>query len=201
MARALNQTRIRDTKLILLMCLVSIIVTRPFIDASMLLHEVFDMVGELLIASCVLGRVYCTAFLGGYKNQTLVKQGPFAISRNPLYFCSFVGICGIALMSNHLVLLLLMPALFLVIYFALIEREEAALNQLFGTEYVEYCANTPRFWPKLALFQAPQELVVSPQLLMNAIKDGMLWFIVLPVFEIIEYGQLKGFIKPLFMLY
>lgn len=201
MARALNQTRIRDTKLILLLCVVSIIVTRPLIDASTLLHEVFDMVGELLVAICVLGRVYCTAFLGGHKNQTLVKHGPFAISRNPLYFCSFIGICGIALMSNHLVLLLVMPALFLMIYFALIEREEMALSQLFGSDYADYCANTPRFWPQLALFQAPQELPVSPRLLLNAVKDGMLWFIALPVFELIEYGQLKGFITPLFMLY
>ncbi len=201
MAKALNRTRIRDTKLILLLCFVLIVSTRPLIEVDSVLHELFDLVGELLVAVCVVGRVYCTAFLGGHKNQTLVSSGPFSVSRNPLYFCSFIGICGIALMSNHLVLVALIPMLFLVVYFALIAREEATLQQLFGADYATYCAATPRFWPRLAPFQAPDEMVVSPKLLGNAVKDGLLWFLVLPIFELIEYAQRAGIIHPWFTLY
>lgn len=201
MAKALNRTRIRDTKLILLLSFVLIVSTRPVIAIDSVLHELFDMVGELLVAVCVVGRVYCTAFLGGHKNQTLISSGPFSVSRNPLYFCSFVGICGIALMSNRLVLIALIPILFSVVYLALIAREEATLQRLFGVDYATYCAATPRFWPRFAPFQAPDEMVVSPKLLWNAVKDGLLWFLVLPMFELIEYAQRAAIIRPWFTLY
>ena len=201
MARALNRTRIRDTKLILLLCLVTMLTTRPLIDVDSPLHQFFDMAGELLVALCVLGRVYCTAFLGGYKNQTLIHSGPFSVSRNPLYFCSFIGICGIALMSNHFVLMALIPTLFLGVYFSLITREEATLQQLFGADYANYCATTPRFWPRFGLYQAPSEMLVSPKLLLNAVKDGLLWFLALPIFELIDHAQRSGLLKPLFTLY
>jgi protein-S-isoprenylcysteine O-methyltransferase Ste14 len=200
-AKGLNQTRGRDTKIILGICLVTTIFTRPSFQLETVLHEALDLLGGLLVAMCVIGRIYCTTFLGGHKNQTLITIGPFSLCRNPLYFCSFIGIVGIAVMSNHLVLLLLIPTLFLVIYGALIRREEASLHQVFGGEYAEYCRVTPRFWPRLGRFSLPASLTISPKLLTNAVLDGLLWFLVLPVFEFIEYAQRAGVIQTWSLLY
>ena len=201
MAKGLNQTRGRDTKIILGICLVATIFTRPLFELESVLHEAFDLLGGLMVAMCVVGRIYCTTFLGGHKNQTLITIGPFSLCRNPLYFCSFLGIAGIAVMSNHLVLLVLIPTLFAAIYGALIRREEASLQQVFGQEYTEYCRVTPRFWPRISRFSVPDSLTISPKLLTNAVLDGMLWFLVLPVFELIEYAQRAGFIHTWSLLY
>ncbi len=201
MAKGLNQTRGRDTKIILGICLVATIFTRPLFGQESALHEAFDLVGGLLVAMCVVGRIYCTAFLGGHKNQTLITIGPFSRCRNPLYFCSFIGIIGIAVMTNHLTLLLVIPSLFLLVYGALIRREEATLQQLFGAAYAAYCESTPRFWPRLGRVSVPDSLTISPRLLMNAVMDGILWFLVLPIFELIEYAQRAGFIHPWLLLY
>jgi protein-S-isoprenylcysteine O-methyltransferase Ste14 len=200
-AKGLNQTRGRDTKIILGICFFTTIFTRPLFPLETALHEGFDLIGGMLVAMCVVGRIYCTTFLGGHKNQTLITIGPFSLCRNPLYFCSFLGIVGIAMMSNHLVLLVLIPTLFLVIYGALIRREEVSLQQMFGHKYAEYCRETPRFWPRISRFSLPDSLLIKPKLLTNAVLDGLLWFLALPVFEFIEYAQRAGFIRTWSLLF
>lgn len=201
MAKRLNRTRIRDTNFILGLCLLVTVLTRPVIGLETALHEALEMFGELLVAACVVGRIYCTAFLGGYKNQILITTGPFSMCRNPLYFCSFIGVVGISMMSNHLLLLLLIPALFVLVYYKLIRREEDSLQRLFGTEYTHYCAMTPRYWPRIGRFIAPDNLTVSSKLLTNAAMDGLLWFFALPIFELVEYAQRAGLIRTWSFLY
>jgi len=202
-AKKLNQTRIRDTKYALIFCLALVLFTKEMIATNWGegWHEIFDMLGYLLVSLCVIGRIYCTAFLGGYKNAELVTHGPFSMSRNPLYFCSFLGACGIALMSNHIVLMVALPLLFCVVYFSLIRREEAYLVTQFGDSYQRYCKTTPRFSPNFWRYHAPQTVPMYPKYLLNGIKDGLLWFLALPFFEWVEYLHEAQIIKPIFTLY
>ncbi|MSR14161.1 MAG: isoprenylcysteine carboxylmethyltransferase family protein [Gammaproteobacteria bacterium] len=201
MAKHLNLTRVRDTYLILGLCLVASIFTRPLSGLESAPHKFFDMLGQVAIGLCVVSRIYCTAFIGDHKNRNLITDGPFAMCRNPLYFCSFVGVLGIAMMSNHLVLLLLIPLLFVLVYHSVIRREEAKLRQMFGAEYLRYCETTPRFWPRIGRFSTPASLTISARLLGNAVLDGVVWFFALPVFEFVEYAQTEGIINAFFLLY
>lgn len=201
MAKKLNKTRIQETRLALIGSFLLVIFTSQFFTDGTKLHAIFDLLGYFLIALCVVGRVYCTAFLGGHKNKELITWGPFSVCRNPLYFCSFVGACGIALMSNHVILFVLIPVIFCSIFFAVIRREEVYLTEHFGTAYLDYCRTTPRFFPNFALFHAPETVTVYPRYLWNGVKDGLTWFLAFPVFEFIEYAQEVGYIKPWFTLF
>ena len=135
MAKALNKNRIRDTRLILLVSLLATLFTRPLMDFNSVLGDTLSMTGALLIAACALGRVFCTAFLGGHKNTALITHGPFAVCRNPLYVCSLVGVTGVAMLSHHLVLMALVPLAFAGLFNALVRREEELLRTHFGAEY------------------------------------------------------------------
>jgi protein-S-isoprenylcysteine O-methyltransferase Ste14 len=201
MAKHLNRTRLRDTYLILGLCLLASVFARPLIGLESAPHKFFDMVGQLLIGLCVVGRIYCTMFIGSHKNQTLITDGPFATCRNPLYLCSFMGILGIAMMSNHVVLMMVIPVLFTMVYYSVIRREEEKLRELFGAQYINYCETTPRFWPRISRFQTPPSITVNPKLLGNAVADGILWFFALPIFEFVEYSQTAGLIHAPFTLY
>lgn len=200
MAKLLNRSRVRDTYLILGVCLVSTIFTWPVLGFDSVLTETLDMLGLLLVAACVIGRICSTMFLGGHKNQTLITIGPFAACRNPLYFCTLIGVTGIAMMSNRLTLIVIIPGLLALVFLALIRREEVFLLQLFGAAYIRYREATPRLWPRLERFGTPDTLVINPKLLMNAAMDGMLWFLALPIFEIVEGGQRAGTIQVWFRL-
>lgn len=201
MAKALNKSRIRDTRLALILCFTLVLFTEQLFHYETAMHELFDMLGSVLIASCVVGRIYSTAFLGGHKNATLITYGPFSVTRNPLYFFSFIGACGIALMSNHALLFVIIPAMFLLVFHGVIRREETFLIEEFGEPYRAYCARVPRFFPRFSLYNAPETVPMVPKYLLKAAKDAVLWFLALPFFELIEYLQDIHIIRPLFSLY
>jgi protein-S-isoprenylcysteine O-methyltransferase Ste14 len=76
---------------------------------------------------------------------SLVRTGPFAYSRNPLYLALVVVTVGFALLANALwCVVLLVPAV-VVLQRGVIAREEAYLLRRFGDEYRRYCAAT-RQW-------------------------------------------------------
>ena len=201
-AQHLNKSRILITKLVLLAAIFGMVFGAPlpvFAEQSPL-HETLDMLGLVLLFACALGRLYCTAFLGGYKNAALVMHGPFSISRNPLYFCSFLGACGIALISSHLILIAVLPTTYCLVYFSLIRREEAHLMEQFGESYREYCARVPRFFPKFSAYTVPETVTMYPRFLHNGLKDSLIWLSILPLSELVEYAQQTGLIVPFFLL-
>ena len=83
------------------------------------------------------------------KDSRLATSGPYAWTRNPLYFGSSLLAAGFAVMSwNPLAAALLMLPSILV-YPQVISREEAHLQKLFGDEFHLYCRQVPRFFPHL----------------------------------------------------
>ena len=84
----------------------------------------------------------------------ILRDGPFAHVRNPLYLGIFL---------HTLALTLLMPrsgAIFAVVAIALMElalilAEESFLTARLGAPYLAYCALVPRLWPALRAKVAP----------------------------------------------
>jgi len=91
----------------------------------------------------------------GYKEEkssngnALVKDGPYAIIRNPMYFGTFIIGTGVVVMLLELWFFFLFSAVFLLIYIPQIKKEERALLERFGHEYKEYCKMTPKYFPRL----------------------------------------------------
>lgn len=200
MAKSLNKSRIQRSKILVILALFIVFMTKAAIPYETHAHETFDFIGYLLIAVCALGRLYATAFLGGHKNETLITYGAFSVVRNPLYFFSLVGMTGIAFISAHILIIIFMPIFFIVMYHYLIKREEAFLLQKFGQPYAAYMRSTPRLIPNFKLYNSPETIQTVPKFLNKAFKDAIWWFAVFPIFEFAEYLQESGIIKPLFLL-
>ncbi len=200
MARALNKSRIRDSKIILAATLVLVFITKSFVPTETVLHEFIEYIGYFLIAICALGRVYSTAFLGGHKNQNLITYGAFSVVRNPLYFFSLLGMTGVALISGYLTFIIVIPVFFIVLYHYLIQREEEFLLDEFGAEYKAYQDKAPRLVPNLKLYHAPESIEVRPKFLAKAFKDAIWWFVAFPLLEFAEYLQEMGYLPTLFTL-
>lgn len=200
MATNLNKSRIKLSKIALAIALLVIIFTKSFIEYESPIHEFIEFIGYFFVAVCVMGRLYSTAFLGGFKNEQLITYGAFSIVRNPLYFFSLLGITGVALMSGHILLYVFLPLYFLFLYNGLIAREEEFLSEKFGTEYMDYKKRVPRLFPKFSLYQAPEVIQTVPKFLNNAFKDAIWWFLPFPLFEILEYVQESGMISPMIVI-
>jgi protein-S-isoprenylcysteine O-methyltransferase Ste14 len=110
----------------------------------------------LLAGACVsLLGLAIRAWASGHirKNAQLATSGPYAFTRNPLYFGSFLLGLGFTIASGQVVLGLLFVALFLGIYFPVMRVEASTLAELFGKEYEVYKEAVPLFFPRLTPFR------------------------------------------------
>lgn len=69
---------------------------------------------------------------------TLVTDGPFRLSRNPLYLALTLMYAGIALIANSLWALIMLFPVTLIMSRFVIRREEEYLARTFGEEYEHY---------------------------------------------------------------
>lgn len=112
--------------------------------------DVSDAIGMGLIFFGFLFRIAAR----GYKEEkssngnALVKDGPYAIIRNPMYLGTFLIGMGVVMMLLNLWFLLLFAVIFLLIYIPQMKKEETVLLKKFGREYEEYCGFTPKYFPR-----------------------------------------------------
>jgi protein-S-isoprenylcysteine O-methyltransferase Ste14 len=76
---------------------------------------------------------------------TVVTEGPFRYTRNPIYLALALLSAGIAFIANTFWVLLLLPFALLLINFGVIEREERYLENKFGKQYLDYKARVRRW--------------------------------------------------------
>ena len=78
--------------------------------------------------------------------QRLVTYGAFAWCRNPLYVGNFLAWIGFTVVSGVFWFIPVAIAIFAVEYTLIVRYEEGVLESIFGQEYLEYKARTPRWF-------------------------------------------------------
>ncbi|MFN7949061.1 MAG: isoprenylcysteine carboxylmethyltransferase family protein [Blastocatellia bacterium] len=87
------------------------------------------------------------------KNAELAVTGPYAHTRNPLYFGSFVLAAGCAIAGGNWWSGLLLLGFFLTIYIPVMQAEADHMMTLFAQDYPAYAQNVPLFVPRLTPWQ------------------------------------------------
>ena len=76
----------------------------------------------------------------------LVVEGPYRFTRNPIYLSMTLIYSGLAILSNALWPLLLLPLPLQLLRRGVIEREEHYLEHKFGERYQRYKESVPRWF-------------------------------------------------------
>lgn len=175
-----------------------------FVSSSWLSHETHEFVesvGVGLIAVGLLGRLWSTLYIGGRKAAELVDKGPYSISRNPLYVFSSIAAAGVGAQTGSL----FVAAVFLVgcavAFHVVILKEEAFLRQTLGADYLAYLDRVPRFFPAFGKFADEKELTILPRRLYSTFTDGLVFFLAMPFFELVEMAQESGLLPVLAKFY
>ena len=158
-------------------------------------HESVESVGLGAIILAIVGRAWCTLYIGGRKKAEIVDRGPYSISRNPLYVFSFVGAFGIGAQSGSLVIAAAFLAAAVLVFHFTVLREETFLLREFGDGYARYLARAPRFWPRFSLWRDADELTIRPSLFLLTIRDGLVFLLAVPLFELIDEGQVLHWLR------
>lgn len=109
-------------------------------------YDTWSVVGVFFVVTGLLMRGWAAGVL--HKNALLSTDGPYSLTRNPLYLGSFlmmIGFCTlIGALHNYVVMLLLV----LTLYVPKIKGEEYFLLRKFGVAWTEYARQTPRLLPR-----------------------------------------------------
>lgn len=96
-----------------------------------------------------LGAVFRTWASGHiHKQKKLAVDGPYAHTRNPLYFGSFLIACGALVMGMNGWVAAFFAAAAVPLYWTVMTREEEFLAGRFGDDFLRYQASVPLFFPR-----------------------------------------------------
>lgn len=108
---------------------------------STLLGIPFIFIGEGI-------RTWASGFIK--KAKEIAQEGPYALTRNPLYLGTFFIGLGFSLISHNLVILMLFLIIFFLVYTVTIKNEEKELSGKFGAPYIAYKMSVPVFFPRIS---------------------------------------------------
>lgn len=163
-------------------------------------HEGVEAFGLGAMVIAIVGRAWCSLYIGGRKKAEIVDTGPYSISRNPLYVFSYVGAFGVGAQTGSVSMGLLFLAITMVVFHFTVAREEAWLRNAFGEPYAAYMRRTPRFGPDFSKWKDEETLSVRPEFFLATIRDGLVMLLAIPIFEAIEKLQDMGVLKALLHL-
>lgn len=98
-----------------------------------------------LIGLCIRG--YAAGYL--HKQTILTVTGPYAYTRNPLYFGSAILTLGAALAIHSWISAIILCVYFTLVYWIVMRREERELRPQHGVAFDEYARSVPLFFPRL----------------------------------------------------
>jgi protein-S-isoprenylcysteine O-methyltransferase Ste14 len=85
-----------------------------------------------------------------HKQEVLTVTGPYAYTRNPLYFGSAILSAGAAVATHSWISAVILCVYFALFYSIVMRREEEELREHHGAAFDEYSKAVPLFFPQLA---------------------------------------------------
>jgi protein-S-isoprenylcysteine O-methyltransferase Ste14 len=120
-----------------LLAIVVLFLARPRFH-SILLGAAVGLLGLIV-------RAYAAGYL--HKQEVLTVTGPYARTRNPLYFGSSLLALGAAITMNSWIAAALLLLYFALVYSFVMHREERELRAKHGAAFDSYAARVPLFFP------------------------------------------------------
>jgi protein-S-isoprenylcysteine O-methyltransferase Ste14 len=177
MTESASTPRLRATFAIYLALVVTTAVVGPreMVVGS---NTVVGIAGFACVALACLGRIWCSLFIAGHKDEVLVTTGPYAHCRHPLYAFSIVGALGLGFASRSPLLCVVVVVLMAGLLTYAASCEEQFLADAFPEEFKAYVAATPNmWWPAVRKAPLPAQLDVRPAVLWKAFLDAGAFFL------------------------
>jgi protein-S-isoprenylcysteine O-methyltransferase Ste14 len=163
-------------------------------------HEAIELTGFFLIVFCIVGRTWCSLYIGGLKNKSLIEAGPYSITRNPLYVFSVIGATGVGAQLGSIAIAVLAGLVTWAVFYILIFSEERYLRVKFGAEFRRYTSRVPRFWPNFRLWRDMESLTIKPSNVRGTFIDACVFLLSIPICEGFDRLHDLGVVPVLFQV-
>jgi protein-S-isoprenylcysteine O-methyltransferase Ste14 len=196
-ARSRINKRLFIPKLLFLPAIIFALVSRHAYVEDGFWDTTWEVVSYLVLMVAAIGRVWTSAYISGRKTHELVADGPYSLTRNPLYFFSLLAYLGAGLAFEKLTVAFAFVVMFWVSHWPTILAEEAKLRNKFGEEYDDYAKSVPRFWPRIGRMKLPEAVTFSPVVFNRAVLHCGFIMLAYLLAHLIEYAQVAGVVPIL----
>lgn len=162
--------------------------------------EVTQLAGLACIAVAALGRVWTSAFIAGFKDSSLIREGPYSALRHPLYALSMLAMLGVGLATRSVTLTGALLVTFALTYAAAARREDRFLSGTHGDSHADFVRRTPAFWPAPGSYRVPESIEVRPRVLWKAFLDAGSMIGLYLLLKLADLAQLSGVTPTLLQL-
>ena len=90
--------------------------------------------------------------------KQLVAKGLYRVVRNPMYVGVITALLGEALLLHSQQLVIYAALVFVTVHLFVVFIEEPLLREKFGASYHDYCAQVPRWIPRLSIWWQKRSL-------------------------------------------
>ena len=162
--------------------------------------DLIEWAGIGAIVICIVGRTWCSLYIGGRKIDQFVTVGPYSVMRNPLYFFSIVGAVGVGAQHGSVVAAAVFGVFAWLVFYFVVLQEEALLADRYGAAFANYKVSVPRFLPNPGLWHDEPTLTIMPPKVIRTFADAMFFLLPIPLADGLEHLQHIGMLPVLFRL-
>jgi len=117
---------------------------------------ILSVLGFFLVMLGGFGRIWASLYIEGFKTKTLIKEGPYSMVRNPLYFFSLMILVGLCLGIKSISISIALITIFALFHIPTILNEEKILLDTHDEFYKDYYKSTPRLFPNILKYRKPK---------------------------------------------
>jgi len=156
----------------LLALLLVLVATSERRFATGLVGEALQFAGLVGVSCAALGRIWTSVFIAGFKDQVLVRSGPYAVVRHPLYALSMLAMLGLGLTTGSVTIAVAMLVVFGAVYSAAARAEDRYLRELHGAAHERFERDVRALLPRWSAYVIPDSLEVRPRVLWKSFLDA-----------------------------
>ncbi len=191
--------RVRLMALAVLACVLAVAVSeRPTFTGAW--GTLLAAAGFALVVVAALGRLWTSLFIAGSKDSSLVRVGPYAACRHPLYALSLIGMLGLGLCTRSVVLLLALTSVAALLHARALQDEDRLLESIHGDAARQYRASVPALWPDRSQYVVPAALEIRPPVVWKAFLDAGSLLLAFALVDVAHLLQRAGSWPPWFVL-
>lgn len=146
---------------------------------------ILSYAGILLMFVGIIGRIFSTLSIGGFKDRVVIQTELYSICRNPLYFSSLLMTIGVGLLFGRLDFTVVLAMVFMTVFYPMMRNEARILRQKFP-EYAEYEHRVPLFFPNFLLWKSRGFFEINFRLLKRTLLDSSLVLFAIPILLLLK---------------
>ena len=152
----------------------------------------FSYIGFSLVVLGGFGRIWASLYLEGFKTRKLIKEGPYSMVRNPLYFFSLMLFLGMCFAIKSIAVSFALLVVFVLFHIPTILNEEKVLLSTHDESYRAYYESTPRLLPNIFKYKKTESTDMIQVRIKSIIKR--LWEVIgyLFLFTLIDFFYFIG---------